>query len=228
MSDRYLLVEKNAELAAYQATAWEPRGMMMERADSMLEGIKRLEADVYLFVGINDDNVDFMPMLSTMRGITDTPIFIGTRRFTTQAEVDALGNGANLYARWHKTPADNMASVLAHLSNISVRKKPPISVFVHSDILLSPQQHCVYVENAKIEMTRLEFDLLRYFIENHDIVVSYSQIYERVWGAEYDEAALDVIKSAVKRVRGKISGGDKNRNLIESIRGVGFKFPSTN
>ncbi len=68
--------QNDAELAEYQAAAWEPRGMRMERADSMIGGIKRLEADDYLFIGINDDNVDFLPMLSTMRGVTDTPILV--------------------------------------------------------------------------------------------------------------------------------------------------------
>ncbi len=62
-----------------------------------------------------------------------------------------------------------MASVLAHLSNMSAREAPLHKILAYKDILLSPIQHSVYVEEKRKELTRLEYDLLRYFMENRGI-----------------------------------------------------------
>ena len=224
MCEKILLIEKDAKMAEKQTAVWTSKGVRTERTDSMINGIKKLSSDNYLFIGINDDNIDCLPLLRTMRSVTRTPIFIGTGRFTTQSEVAALDNGANLYARWHMSPEDNMASVLAHLSNMSTRKTPLHKIMAYKDILLSPIQHIVYVGDKRIKLTRLEYDLLRYFMENRDIVLSYEQLCDNVWRDEYADAAPGVVKNAIKRVRRKISGGDKDRNLIENVWGVGFKF----
>ena len=163
MCEKILLIEKDAKLAEKQTAVWTSKGVQAERTDNMIGGIKKLSSDNYLFIGINDDNIDIWPSLSTLRSVTRTPIFIATSRFTTQSEVEALDNGANLYARWHLSPEDNMASVLAHLSNMSAREAPLHKILAYKDILLSPIQHSVYVEEKRKELTRLEYDLLRYF-----------------------------------------------------------------
>jgi len=76
MSLKYLAVDSDIELAESEAVGWAKRGIVMNRVDNMTDGIKMLMTDEYLYVGINDDAVDFMPLLRTMRSITSTPILI--------------------------------------------------------------------------------------------------------------------------------------------------------
>jgi len=82
----------------------------MERVDNMTEGIEKLLLNEYLYVGINSDAVDFMPLLRTMRSVTHTPLLIVTGNFKTEDEVAALERGADLYARWHQTTEGSLGS----------------------------------------------------------------------------------------------------------------------
>ncbi len=219
---KYLAVDSDVALANYEACAWAKRGIGMERVHDMTDGIKKLLTGEYLFVGINDDAVDFMPLLLTMGSVTNIPILIVTSSFDTATEVAALGNGADLYARWHKTSEENVASVLAHIAKKTAKKTPVQKVLVHNNLLLSPLQRCVFIKNERIDLTPHEYGLLNYLMANHGIVLTYKQIYSRVWGCKYTESAAKVIRSTVARLRKKTSADAREHGLIENVWGVGF------
>jgi hypothetical protein len=81
----YLAVDSDSALAETENKIWKSTlGIGMVRVDTMTEGIKALQSSSYLYVGINSDVVDFMPLLKTMRSVTKTPIFIATSNYTYQ------------------------------------------------------------------------------------------------------------------------------------------------
>jgi two-component system OmpR family response regulator len=224
---KYLAVDSDIDVANREALVWEKRAIGMERVDNMTDGIKKLMINEYLFFGINGGVIDFMPLLRTMSRATSSPIFIVTDNFSTQTEVNALENGADLYSRWHESTEDNILSVLANLSRKSERKASPRKVIIHGNLLLSPVQRSVYIKDREIELTRREFDLLHYFMINIEIVLSSESLYSHVWKNQCPEQADAVIKSAIKRLRKKITGTDEE-GYIETIREVGFKFSVKN
>ena len=217
-------IDSDLDIAYKHADIWAVFDVGIDRVDNMIDGIKLLMQGDYLFVGINGDAVDFMPLLSTMRSVTNTPIFIVTGSFSTEKEVAALNNGADLYARWHDTPEDNIASVRAHIARKTERHKTPHKVLVYRDLLVSPFQRNVFVGNEKIDLTRQEFDLLHYMMEHQRQVLTFEQIYRTVWNYEYEESANDVVRSAIKRLRKKISGEDSDNSYIKNVRDVGYKL----
>jgi len=123
-AEKCLAVDSDIENAKLYVFEWAEHNVKMDRADDMAEAIQHLLSfNDYIFVGINGDAVDFMPLLKKMRSITNTQIMIVTSDFTTEKEIAALENGADLYARWHKNPKGNVASVLAHIARTSERAK---------------------------------------------------------------------------------------------------------
>ena len=71
-----------------------------------------------------------------------------------------------------------------------------------------------------IELTKKEFDLLHYFLENKNIVLTRDKILQAVWGYDYigDTNIVDVY---IRYLRSKID--DKyNIKLIHTVRGVGY------
>ena len=163
MDMTYLAIDSDVELAHSEAAVWKAtRGIGMERVDNMTEGIKKLLSGKYLYVGINSDAVDCMALLRTMRNVTNTPILIATGNFITDDEVAAMGMGADLYARWHETTEDNIASVLAHVTRIVEQRTaplPPSNVIVCKNMLLAPFQQSVFVGNHKLDLTAKEFNV---------------------------------------------------------------------
>jgi DNA-binding response OmpR family regulator len=86
--------------------------------------------------------------------------------------------------------------------------------------LLDVEKYTVTFDNENVELTKREFDLLRYLIENQNIVLSRDKILENVWGFEYfgDTNVVDVY---IRYLRSKID--DKyDIKLINTVRGVGY------
>ncbi len=77
----------------------------------------------------------------------------------------------------------------------------------------------VTVDEDPIELTAIEFDLLRALIEHRGRVLSREQLLEQVWGGEYfgEQRVVDV---HLGHVRQKLGRDD----LIVTVRGVGYRF----
>ena len=232
MSLKCLAVDCDFDVSNAYVQEWNNRNIEMDCVSDMTEAIEKLLSQKdYIFIGINGDATDYMPLLQTMRSVTHFPIFIVTRNenFTTDNEVAALNNGADLYARWHLNPIDNVASVLAHINRLSVRSKMPrpvTNIMVYKNLLIAPLSRRVFVGNKEIKLTRKDFDLLHFLMVNYGIVMTYTQIYKRVWGGDYIESEHYVLWNVVKRVRGKLKDAPGGIDYIETVRDYGYRFPN--
>ncbi len=76
----------------------------------------------------------------------------------------------------------------------------------------------VFVKEQLVELTALEFDILRVLVEHHGRVLSRSQILEKVWGGSYfgETRVVDVHIGHIRRKIGE--------QLIATVRGVGYRF----
>ena len=227
-AEKCLAVDSDIQNADLYVLEWAAHNIKMDRTDSMTEAIKYLLTNDYIFVGINGDAVDFMPLLSTMRSVTNTPIMIATGSFTTEMEIAALDNGADLFARWHDSPCNNVESVLAHISRVVRRSqmpRPDSKVMVYQKLLIAPLQRNVFVGNERIDLTRQEFDLLYVLMTNPGVALTYKQIYGHVWGDEYEDTDREMLRSAIKRLRIKLKIDPSESEYIETVREVGYRFP---
>ena len=122
-AEKCLAVDSDIENTNLYVFEWAGNNIKMDRTDNMAEAMQYLSSSDYLFVGINGNTVDYMPLLKKMRNMTDTLIMIVTSDFTTEAESAALENGADLYARWQNNPNGNVTTTLARITQISERAK---------------------------------------------------------------------------------------------------------
>jgi len=222
-----LAVDSDLDIDGQYVAEWATRGIRMERADDMVEAMKKLQINEYVFVGINADAVDFMPLLNTMRNMTNTPILVATSdsNFSTEKEVASLTNGADLYARWHDSPEKNVNSVLAHISRKTARKGELSPVMFYKNMVISLAQRNAFISNTPLDLTRQEFDLLHYFMINEGNILTFEQIYRLIWGDEYDGSTYETIKGLVKRLRKKIGLADGEHINIQNRWAVGFTLP---
>ena len=227
MTLKCLAVDSDCNIASTYVIEWKKRGISMDCADNMTEAIHMLQSNDYIFVGINGDAIDFMPLLNTMRSVTNTPILIVTSVFTTEKEIEALKNGADLYTRWHDSPENNVSSVLAHIARLTTRDAAPCNVLIYGKLLVSPSQRYAFIGNSPLDLTRQEFDLLHYILINQGKVLTYNQIYCHLWNDYYDgESANETIKTLIKRLRKKLAGNEnENQITIENVWGVGYRLP---
>ena len=80
--------------------------------------------------------------------------------------------------------------------------------------------HNVYVDDKKINLTNKEYELLLYLIKNKNIVLTREQILNNVWNMDYlgEERTIDTHIKTLRNLLGPY------KNLIVTVRGVGYKF----
>ncbi|MBQ7646483.1 MAG: winged helix-turn-helix transcriptional regulator, partial [Clostridia bacterium] len=83
-----------------------------------------------------------------------------------------------------------------------------------------PDRHEIKVDGMQIDLTYKEFSLLSLFCENRGIVLTRSQLMDKVWGleAEYENRTLDV---HIRTLRSKLGEAGA---YIETVRGIGYRM----
>lgn len=90
-------------------------------------------------------------------------------------------------------------------------------------VVLDTAARSVTVNGIPVELTRLEFDLLRLFLKELGRALSRERILSRVWSSSEDPMT-NVVDVYVRRLRSKIDQGQEDRSLIETLRGIGYRF----
>ena len=111
-------------------------------------------------------------------------------------------------------------SFYSQLHRLDTGQKGPCRDSI-SELLIIPKSRKVLLDNSEIKLTNKEYNLLLYFIENRDIVISRENLLESIWGYDFvgESRTIDV---HVKELRKKI--GDTKGNLIETIWSVGYRL----
>ena len=84
-------------------------------------------------------------------------------------------------------------------------------------------EHTVQVDENNVTLTLKEFELLEILIKNKGRILTREKLLEKIWGYEYigETRTVDV---HIRYLRKKVEEDDKNPKLIETIRGVGYRF----
>jgi DNA-binding response OmpR family regulator len=79
------------------------------------------------------------------------------------------------------------------------------------------------VDGRQMSLTKTEFDLLAYLVRNRDMVLSFDQILEAVWGVGY-ESNTDYVHVYISRLRRKIERDAKQPTYLVTVHGQGYLF----
>jgi two-component system response regulator RegX3 len=90
-------------------------------------------------------------------------------------------------------------------------------------VRLDVDRHIITVNGTPVALPLKEFELLEFLMRNSGRVLTRMQLIDRVWGSDYvgDTKTLDV---HIKRLRAKIEIDPANPELIQTVRGMGYKM----
>jgi two-component system alkaline phosphatase synthesis response regulator PhoP len=165
--------------------------------------------------------MDGIELLSRLRRESDVYVIMLTARTDETDKIVGLSVGADDYVTKPFSPRELVARVKAALRRIQTGAGSSIerSVLSFKRVKLDVGAHTVTVDENPIELTSLEFDLLKALAENRGRVLSREQLLEKVWGADYF-GEIRVVDVHLGHVRQKL--GDES--LIATVRGVGYRF----
>ncbi|GMA56856.1 two-component system alkaline phosphatase synthesis response regulator PhoP [Alicyclobacillus sacchari] len=156
------------------------------------------------------------------------PIILLTARDEEVDLVLGLELGADDYVTKPFSPRELVARARAVLRRSDVQEleakpNPTGKVLRAGRIVLDVARHEVRVGGVLMDFTPKEFDLLQYFMENPEHVLSRDQLLDRVWG--YSSATdTRIVDVHVSHLREKIEEDSKNPVYIRTVRGIGYKF----
>jgi two-component system response regulator MprA len=164
-------------------------------------------------------NVDGLAMCRRLRLAGDrTPVLMLTARHEVSDRVAGLDAGADDYLVKPFALDELLARLRALLRRSTVTGET--EVLTAGDLTLDPLRRQVHRGSREVELTKTEFDLLELLLHNKGIVLTRDQLYERIWGYDFETSSksLDVYVSYLRR---KTEEAGEPR-LLHTVRGVGY------
>ena len=97
--------------------------------------------------------------------------------------------------------------------------------FQSGEIVFVPGEERVYLKGKELKLRRTEIILLKYFMQNHGILLRREQILESLWDSAGDFVEDNTLSVQISRLRGQIGRyGDEGREYIETVRGIGYRW----
>ena len=165
-----------------------------------------------------DDGYTILAQLKSMSSVKDVPVIMVTAKEAEYDKVKGLEGGADDYITKPFGMMEFIARVKAVLRR-SARQNEDRELH-YGELYLNVGRHEVRYQEEKIELTRKEFELLQYLMENKSLVMTRNQILCHVWGYDFD-GETRTVDVHVRTLRQKLGeAGD----LIETVRGVGYRI----
>lgn len=165
--------------------------------------------------------MDGYEVLSQLRRESNVYVILLTAKTEETDKIVGLSVGADDYVTKPFSPRELVARIKAALRRIQPGKGDdhPEQILSFLHVRIDPQARQVWVDDREIELTAVEFDLLKTLAENRNRVLTRERLLELVWGGTYfgDMRVVDV---HLGHIRQKLSPG----NFITTVRGVGYRF----
>jgi DNA-binding response OmpR family regulator len=164
-----------------------------------------------------DDAGQAMALARRVRGAGGPPVMIVASR----AQVSLL-DGPDRYDDFVLTPLDREELRIRLLRLARSGDTAPETEFVRfKDLELNPATYQARLGKHHLDLTFMEYELLRFFAGNPGRVWSREQLLSRVWGYDYFGGARTV-DVHVRRLRAKL--GEERASWITTVRSVGYRF----
>lgn len=223
---KVLIIEDEAEILSFMKLELSHEGYEVDTASDGRIGFEKIENGNYdiVLLDIMLPGLNGIEICRRARKFTSVPIIMITARDQIIDKVTGLDNGADDYLTKPFSIEELMARMRSALRRTLVTKDEK-TVIAFKNITLNQGIYEVKVENKIIELTKKEYQLLEYLLQNKNAVLTREQILNVVWGFDYfgDTNVVDVY---IRYLRVKLD--DKfNEKYITTIRGTGYMMKDT-
>ena len=168
------------------------------------------------------DGYDVCREVRSNSEIRNIPIIMLTAKSEELDKILGLELGADDYITKPFSVRELLARVKAVLRRFSV-VEPESSVLVFGNLKADFEKREIHVKDKKLDLTLKEFELLEILIRNKGKILTRDTLLDKIWGYEYI-GETRTVDDHIRYLRKKVEEDDKNPKLIETIRGVGYRF----
>ncbi len=209
------LLQYNLEKEGYQV-------LLSKTGEEGLELARNKRPDLIildlLLPGI--DGLEVCKLLKAQNATNHTPVLMLTAKSTETDQIVGLELGASDYI----VKPFSVKVVLARVKNIfrnqTVKKEDGANLIKAGDFVIDKGRLTVTIRGKPVSLTKLEFQILSFLMENKGMVFSRDKLLSGAWGGEafVVDRTVDV---HIRSIREKLG---KYRDCIETVRGAGYRF----
>lgn len=168
--------------------------------------------------------IDGIEVLRQIRTVNNAPVIILSAKDEETDRIIGLGMGADDYMVKPFSTRELVARVKAQLRRyVYYNEDKHNSLLTYDKLKLDTSNYKVFKENKELNLTPIEFELLKFFLENPDRVFTKAQIFNNVWKNEYVNDDNTVMVH-IKRLRNKIEDNPNDPKYIITVWGIGYKL----
>lgn len=237
MNQRILVIEDEMHIQELIKYNLEKNNFTVSIADNGIDGLQQVMTSDYdlVLLDLMLPGLDGLEICKRMRSNKNTkkiPIIMLTAKSEEFDKVLGLELGADDYMTKPFSIKELIARVRASLRRVDNNEDENIaqetkdnteSLLVYQDITVDKEKYEVRKGGEKLALTLKEFELLKMLIENKGRVLTRDSLLDKIWGYDYagETRTVDV---HIRHLRQKIHDEDGSNQMIETIRGVGYKI----
>ena len=187
-----------------------------------LAAFRRYQPDLVI-LDVMLPGMDGLEVLQQIRRESDVYVLMLTAKSEETDRVVGLTVGADDYLTKPFSPRELVARVKAILRRGRSASPDDERALTFAHLRIDAQRHAVWRGDDLVDLTALEFKLLKTLASYPGMVFSREQLLEQVWGYDFygDARVVDV---HIGHIRQKLEPDPANPQFIVTVRGVGYKF----
>ena len=222
---KILIIEDEKKIARIMELEITHDGHQVELVYNGKKGIEKIKENEFdlLILDIMLPEMNGMEVCNKIRTFSDIPIIMVTAKDSTADKVKGLDKGADDYLTKPFEAEELLARIRALLrrkSDDKETKDTNENLLKINGLTMDTKKYMVKRNEDNIELTKKEYDLLKYLLENKEVVISRDKLLEKVWGYDY-VGQTNIVDVYIRYLRSKIDDPYDNK-LIHTVRGVGY------
>ena len=221
MMEKYkiLIIEDDSDLREGLSFSFSSDGYDVGETETKKEGLQEIKkggCDLVLLDCNLPDGTGF-ELCKEVRSYSNIPIIMLTARDTELDEIKALELGVNAYL----SKPFSLGVLKARMKRI-LQEKSKSTKIISGELSIDQNICKVYKRDEEISLSKLEYRLLLYLVENKNHILSKEQILDKIWDSDGRYVDNNTVSVNISRLRTKIEDDISKPKWIQTVHGIGY------
>ena len=221
---KILIIDDDKDIAELVSLILRKEKIESDIITDSLEALKVLETGNYnydlILLDIMMPNISGTELCIKVRDKVSCPIVFLSAKKELVDKMVGYEIGGDDYITKPFNNAELLARIKVHLRKTNTDSKDIITI---DDVEINKKSYSVVCNNKNINLSKIEFDILKLLMENNNQVVTKSILFDNVWG-NIDSADENTLNVHISKIRNKLKKANPNKDYIETIWSIGYKF----